>query len=212
MSLRDYARVVIFGALMSDNCPRISHICSSQVFSNCSLFCNIPHSFIAEFCIFLHPSYVLQNSEKSISEFWLRKPTIKLGFVGRKNAMIRLIAERFIKDAEYFAQERGASTGKHDVMLCATIIINILSGKKKLSNLELARCYTLSLGGLRQSRIRQELIAVQEEQTVSRALQLQKTARNPCIIDPSLLHRNTPVYCFNKGLEFGKWEKDMFEN
>ena len=89
----------------------------------------------------------------------------------------------------------------------ATSICNILYGNKKLSIFEPAKGYTPSLGGLLQSRVRQELIAAHEEQTARRALQILETTSNPRTIDPPLLLRDTPVNYFKKGMKFGKWEK-----
>ena len=45
-------------------------------FSCCVRKLVIAHTFLVEFCIFLHLSYVLQNSEKIIAEFCMRKLTV----------------------------------------------------------------------------------------------------------------------------------------
>ena len=135
------------------------------------------------------------------------RPQNKLEILGRKNAVICLVAERFIKYADYFAQERGSASRTQDVVFRAKFISKILYGNKKLISFELARGYTLSIGGLPQSQVKQELLAAHEGQVARRALQLLKKTGNPRTVAPSLLQRNTPVSYFKRGLKFGKWEQ-----
>jgi len=127
----------------------------------------------------------------------------KLGVVERKNAVVRLIVQRFSKDAEFF---NGCVVAKEELLSRATYLSNILYGSKMLSSFELVRGYTPQLAGLPQCQVSTDLMAAHEEQVARRALRLVDKGRQPHAVKPEDLARNDKVYYFKRGPKFGTWE------
>lgn len=72
----------------------------------------------------------------------------QLGVVERKNAVVRILIQRLLKNAAHFSLTRGGTTGREEVLYHAVYLSNILYGSKTLRSFEMTRGYTPALFGL----------------------------------------------------------------
>ena len=139
----------------------------------------------------------------------------KIGIVERKNAVVRTLIQRLLKDVEFMQHARRAVNVDGDdqerlnnhIVSRATYLSNILYGSRTRSSFEMSRGYTPSIAGLPQSTVSDELKKADEEQRAKRALKSVENCRTPRALSKNELQRDTAVYYFRRVPRPPKWIK-----
>lgn len=131
----------------------------------------------------------------------------KLGVVDRKNAVVRLLVQRLMKDARYLAEQRGTSTNANEVLARATYLSNILYRGKTLSSFQLARGYTQRIS-FPKEQVSEELLKAHEEQVARRALAVFQRSRSTKLDRERYWIREDEVYFLRRSevKNRGTWE------
>lgn len=130
--------------------------------------------------------------------------TKKIGVVGPKNAVVRLLIHRLLKDVTFFKSSE--SIDRVALLSRATYLSNILFGNKILSSFELAMGYTPAFIGLPKMSTSSELFQAHHEQNARRAISRLESDHNPTNIDRSELSRGRPISNSKCGMKCSKFE------
>lgn len=131
----------------------------------------------------------------------------KLGIVERKNAVIRLVVQRLLKDAEYAKNAHQHIACKAEVLSRATYLSNVMYGGKTMSSFEIAKGYTPRLNNLPQRHVPEEIVQAHAEQVARRSLKKLDKSKTPHVVARAKLKKGDEVYYFKRGDKRGKWER-----
>ena len=129
----------------------------------------------------------------------------KIGSVESANATIRLFVQRLLMDDEHQSRARGTKKLLYEILSRGTFLNNVLYGGKQASSFELARGFTPSLWGMRQSPLSRQAPRSHQEQVSRRALQKLMLSHPAHPLTKSVLPRGPHVYFYVKTANSASW-------
>ena len=129
----------------------------------------------------------------------------KIGSVESANATFKLFVQHLLMDDEHHSTVRETRRLFYEILSCATFLKNVLYGGKEASSFELARGFTPSLCGLRQSPLSKQALRSHQEQVARRALEKLISSHPVHPLKTSVLPRGTSVYFYEKSAKSASW-------
>ena len=110
-------------------------------------------------------------------------------------------------DDEHHSVARGTRKLLHEILSGATFLKNVLYGGKGASRFDLARGFTPSLCGFKQTPLSMQTLRSHQEQVSRRALEKLMSSHPAHPLTKSVLSKGVDVYFYVKGAKKASWIK-----
>ena len=122
----------------------------------------------------------------------------KIGSVDSANATINLLVQRLLIDYEHQSMARGTKKLLYEILFRATFLKHVLYGGMQGSSFELARSFTPSLCGMRQSPLSGKALRSHQEQVSRCAVQKLMLSHPAHLLTKTVLPGGAHVYFYVK--------------